>query len=406
VSDRRLERVPVQAGLAGLVLAAAVAFALWLNRDEAGAAPAGAAGEPPVPLVRVAAARAAAQPPPLDSHGTLRAADEIALVARVPGEVVTIADAFTAGGRFEAGERLLAVDDAEHQLARREAAARLARARQQLIIEREKAAQTRADWEILGESGKPGPLALRQPQIADARARIEEAEVALERAERDLARTEVRAPFAGRVRARRVSRGQVVAAGDELGRIFSAGRLELRVALDTAQFQRLGLPVGAIAAEDPTREVTLRDPARPEARWSGRVVAVEAAVDATSRAYHAVIAVDAGDGGSPLLPGTFVTAAIDSAPQSGMLALPRAAVGTDGEAFVVTEAEDGAGILRRTQLKVVARDAERAYVRGALAAGARVVSGDRSRLFDGSRVRIDDAPPEAAGENGNAGVGP
>lgn len=170
MSDRRLERVPVQAGLAGLVLAAAVAFALWLNRDEAGAAPAGAAGEPPAPLVRVAAARAASQPPPLDSHGTLRAADEIELVARVPGEVVTIADAFTAGGRFEAGERLLAVDDAEHQLARREAAARLARARQQLIIEREKAAQTRADWEILGESGKPGPLALRQPQIADARA--------------------------------------------------------------------------------------------------------------------------------------------------------------------------------------------------------------------------------------------
>ena len=62
-------------------------------------------------------------------------------------------------------------------------------------------------------------LVLRAPQLNTARARVEAAEANARRAELDLERTRIRAPFAAHILGREVNVGSQVAPGEALGRL-------------------------------------------------------------------------------------------------------------------------------------------------------------------------------------------
>jgi multidrug resistance efflux pump len=80
----------------------------------------------------------------------------------------------------------------------------------------------RLEWESLGgDPGKPNELAVREPQLAQARALLASAKAGLEEAERNLARCEIRAPFAGRVGEKTIDAGQYVTRGTAVARIYA-----------------------------------------------------------------------------------------------------------------------------------------------------------------------------------------
>ena len=99
--------------------------------------------------------------------------------------------------RFVRGEVLIRIDDADYRLARVRAESQVASAQQALIREQAEAELARQDWEELG-TGAASPLALREPQLAQAQASLEAARSQLRDAELALERTIVRAPFEGR----------------------------------------------------------------------------------------------------------------------------------------------------------------------------------------------------------------
>ena len=87
---------------------------------------------------------------------------------------------------------------------------------------REKLLQFLADLEYEEE---PSELVLRLPQFREAKANVASATAQLEQANRNLERTKVRAPFAGRVRVRSVGLGQSVGTSTPLGAVFSVDAL-------------------------------------------------------------------------------------------------------------------------------------------------------------------------------------
>ena len=72
---------------------------------------------------------------------------------------------------------------------------------------------SRQEWEDLGKGAEASSLVLRQPQIAFAEASLEAAKASLEQARRNLKKTEIKAPFTGRVRQKSVDIGQYVSPG-------------------------------------------------------------------------------------------------------------------------------------------------------------------------------------------------
>ena len=129
-----------------------------------------------------------------------RRVDQVQLVgAAVAGRVIEVSPSFVPGGFFEKGELLLRIDPFDYRQASVQATGAVAQADLRLATELAEADVARKEWEELGE-GKPTPLTLREPQVAEAQAALASARAALENAERNLERTAIAAPYAGRVR--------------------------------------------------------------------------------------------------------------------------------------------------------------------------------------------------------------
>ena len=134
------------------------------------------------------------------SEGTVRPRTESQLVPEISGRVISVSPSFVEGGFFEEGDILVTIDPFDYEQAVISARSQRAQARLRLAEEEAEAEVAQREWDQLGR-GDPRELALRKPQLEDARAAVDAAGANLDRAQRDLERAEVRAPYAGRASA-------------------------------------------------------------------------------------------------------------------------------------------------------------------------------------------------------------
>ncbi len=336
------------------------------------------------------------------AQGEVRPLREIELIPEVGGKIVAVSPAFVDGGRFEEGDVLLQIEPADYELAVTRARAQVAEAQQALEREAAESRLAREEWDELGE-GEATSLALRQPQMDQARARLAAANASLEEALLDRRRTAVRAPFGGRVRTKAADLGQYVTPGQRLGQIFSTETVEVRLPLTDDQMGLVGLPV-AYFAETPEAgpAVVLEAVVGGQMRqWQGRIVRTDAALDPQTRLLHAVAQVDdpygAGmDDGAPLAVGLFVAAEIDGRRVSNAVVIPRAGLRNLDQVYIALP--DDTLEVRRVQ--VVNAGAETAILSGGVRAGERVVVSPLQSAVDGMPLRPlaldDDAGGSAA----------
>jgi len=89
----------------------------------------------------------------INSQGMLQPKRQIALLTEVSGKVQSLAPAFTAGGRFAAGDVLVQIDPADYRVAVARAEANLASAQATLALEQARSDQARKDWRSFGKTG-------------------------------------------------------------------------------------------------------------------------------------------------------------------------------------------------------------------------------------------------------------
>ena len=147
-------------------------------------------------------------------------------VAPFENEGPTTTD-FRPGGFFQKGDLLLKIEDVDLVTMEAEARANLRRVELQLIQERELAKQAKIEWGDRDWS-LASDLVKRIPQIEKAEAETRAAEARLTQATRDLNRSQVRAPFEGRILKTMADVGQQVGSG------ASAALAEI-YALDSAE---------------------------------------------------------------------------------------------------------------------------------------------------------------------------
>lgn len=310
----------------------------------------------------------------LTTQGSVEADRVTVLSSEVGGRVIEVAPGFDAGRYFAADELLLRIDPADYQAAVAAAEATVAAAGEQLALEQARAVQGRRDWERLGRGGEPDELVLRVPQLERARSSLASAEAALERARRDLERTELRAPYACRVRRKNVDLGAVVAPGSVLGEVTSSDDLEVRLPLSLKDYGFLETD----ASGRPAGEVSLRAEVGGDwIEWRGRIVRSENEVDRKTLSIYVVAEIgpnESAPAGFKLPPvGLFVRAAVAGRSLERVVALPRSAIRErereTGRVFVV-EPGDVLGI---REVRIRRSDRETAFIDQGLKAGERVV---------------------------------
>ena len=329
------------------------------------------------------------------SQGSVIPVTEADLVSEVAGTIVWTAESFEVGGFFDAGEVLLRLDRRDYELALASARAALAQAGVGLAREQAEADVAREEWEELGEDGEPGPLVLRQPQLAEARAQVEAALANMRRAELDLERTAIRAPFAGRLRAKRVDRGEFVNRGVPLATIYAVDAAEVVLPVPDSELAFLDLPLGGELGDRGPRVLLRAQFAGGRHEWEGRVVRVGGEIDPATRMVNLIARVDdpyrASGDRPPLSVGLFVDAEVVGRSVESVFQVPRGAlVGADRVWLV----EDGRLVLRH--VGILRADPEVVIVSDGLSAGDRISLTILESAVDGMRVTPQPEPEGAA----------
>ncbi|MDF1826575.1 MAG: efflux RND transporter periplasmic adaptor subunit [Verrucomicrobiales bacterium] len=282
----------------------------------------------------------------LETQGTVRPRTTSNLIPEVSGRIIEVSPNFRDGGFFEEGEVLLKIDPVNYETAvvvDESAVAEAKRALQEEIVRGEQALE---NWRRLGKRGEPSELVARKPQLMEAEARLFAAEAELEQARRDLERTEVRAPFAGRIIEQNVDVGQFVNSNTQLGRAFATDVMEVRLPLTNRQLEFVDLPDGFRGESE-----TEKGPAvaisgrigRNASEWAGEIVRVDSSIDESSRQLFVVAEVDdpyrrrEGANSLPLKIGMFVDALVEGHQLEGVFVIPRKAVRVGGEVIVIGE---------------------------------------------------------------------
>ena len=123
--------------------------------------------------------------------------------------------------------------------------------------EQARSRQARADWKSMGRKGEPTALTARLPQVAAAKANLAAGEAQVEKAELDLSRTRLIAPYDGRVISKQVDVGEFVNRGQALGRIHALDSAEVRLPLSAKQIRYLALPGQGSEAAEPAEVLLL-----------------------------------------------------------------------------------------------------------------------------------------------------
>ena len=330
------------------------------------------------------------------SQGTVQPRTESQLVPEIAGRVTWVAPSFAEGGFFEAGDALVRIDPFDYEQMLISARSQLAQARLRLAQEEAEAEVAQREWETLGR-GDPRELALRKPQLEDARASVAAAEAGVERATRDLERAEIVAPYAGRVRTKNVDIGQYVRVGDDVATIYAVDVAEIRLPLPDDELAYLDLPLSYRGVRQRTQpRVTLRATFAGETHaWAGRVVRTESEIDSVSRMVHAIAEVadpyapGLNPNRPPLAVGMYVEAEISGRTARDVAVLPRPALRGRDQVLVVTPDDR----LSFRNVDVLRTSTESVIVRAGLQTGELVVVSPLDTPTDGMRVQLADAAP-------------
>jgi RND family efflux transporter MFP subunit len=376
--------------IAVIAVGAIVALAMIRSKKEPGRRD----PETPPPVVRVERVVLEDVRLVVHSQGTVSPRTESALVPEVAGRITRVAPSLASGGFFEEDDVLLEIDVHDYRQAVVQSRAAVAQAELRLEQERAEATVAREEWSDLGR-GDAQPLTLREPQVAEAEAALEAARAVLQQAERNLERTKIRAPYAGRVRDKRVGVGQFVAPGTTLATIYAVDYAEIRLPLPDDELAYIDLPLvyrGESGRGPGPRVVLSARFAGRTHEWEGRIVRTEGEIDPRSRMVHAVARVKdpyaRGDDPDrpPLAAGLYVQAEIEGRMAHDVAVLPRSALREGGRVMVVTD--DGrlrfreAGILRSLRDELL--------VTSGLSSGERVCLTPLAAVTDGMRVRVVD----------------
>ncbi|WP_220759166.1 MULTISPECIES: efflux RND transporter periplasmic adaptor subunit [unclassified Shewanella] len=347
-------------------------------------APEQKADEVPVAIVDVTEVKQQTVSLNLPSYGVVSPKYKTQLVTEVQGRMLTISANFVAGGVVKKGDELAVIEPSDYEADLMQAQASLAQAKAALEEERAKGEVAKNDWKGY-DGGIPPELGLRLPQLKQEQANVKFQQAALARAQRNLERTVIRAPFDGIIKARNVDLGQYVTLGTNLGELYDTRIAEVRLPLSNNDLAYLE------SVDNPDTHVSLSaDLAGKTITWQGQIIRSEGVIDAENRMVYLVAEVKdpylrnkRAEGQLPLKYGTFVTAVIKGRTVEGIVKLPRHLV-RENQVTIVNK--DNSIELR--EVNVVKSDLENVYIKDSLQSGERISLTNLTNAENGQIVKV------------------
>jgi RND family efflux transporter MFP subunit len=393
--SRKMDKKPrfmVHLGVAaGLVLLGLVGLAvLTLSKSPM----AQRRPEPVLPLVKTVTVELAPRTVEIEGEGAVSPLRRSTLASEVKGRVIYTSPDLVDGGQVSKGEVLVKVERKDYELAVTLAQAKVKEAATALKKVQEDAEAALEEWKRYQGKGTRAapPLVAREPQLDEARAKLAAAQAQLEQAQLNLQRTEIRAPYEGRLSAKYVDLGQYLRVGDKVASLYGTDAAEVVVHLEDDALAWLAVPgLTQKGGQGSAAEVYI-DFSGGRISWQGRVVRALGELDTRTRMVPVVVRVDKPFASQPpLSPGMFVKVDIQGKTLDDAALLPRAALRQGGLVWVVDEA----GTMKFRKVKVARTHGTEALIKSGLAHGEKVVTTQLQAVSNGMAVRVNGAPAKA-----------
>ncbi|MBQ4863445.1 efflux RND transporter periplasmic adaptor subunit [Pseudoalteromonas sp. MMG013] len=341
------------------------------------------------PLVEIESVSVAPMQLTVDSYGIVKPKYSTELVAQVSGQIIQISEKFVRGGFVKAGEVLARIDPNDYEAALIEAQANLAQAHSALEIEQAQAHVAKTEWQRIKNNASetiPSELYLRKPQLADKLAQYRAAQASEKRANRNLERTYIKAPYDAIVDSRQISLGSVVSPGNQFGILNATSVAEVRLPVADKELQYLvnnGLDSKvSLAAKFAGKDVI----------WKGRIVRNEGVIDERSRMTYLVAQVDVpySSGDKQLRFGTYINAKIEGQLIQSAVSVPRHLV-KNGQ--IATLNDDLT--LSFKSLQIIRESNGMVIANAGLSNGNKIITSALEYPANGMQLRIEDAANQA-----------
>jgi multidrug efflux system membrane fusion protein len=312
----------------------------------------------------------------IKSYGSAEPLTRTQLVSDVSGRVIEVANNIRAGASFKTGDVLLAIDPRDYQIEVDVAKSTVANAWVKYKEELAQADVAERDWNVRPGSKAGRDLALRIPQVAAALASYDASKAQLAKAKLNLERTQVKAPFDGKILKQMVDLGQVVNPSQTIAEIYSTDYIEVRLPVKAQDLAHIYLPDEYNApGKEPTDNKEHQSVVLFEGElggktytWKGKLVRSEGAFDSSTRMLYVVAKLDNPFVSSPQLPalrvGQFLRAKIEGTQLKNVYAIPRRAVSQNN---MIAVAEDG--LLQKRAIEPLWTDVESVVISASSLAG-------------------------------------
>lgn len=331
----------------------------------------------------------------IESFGTVKPQIQSALVAQVSGQIKQVKDQFREGGFFEKGDVLVTLDNRDYLAEQKIAQASLMSAKQGLLEEQARVEQALVDWQRLGNGNQPSALVLRQPQLEAAKALVLSAQAQLEKTELALERSQIVAPYAGRILKKHVDLGQVVSANTQLADIYATDVVEIRLPIKNKDLGLMLFPEEFRNSVQKTAgtSVELTSQLVGEQKWQGTVVRTESAIDTDSQQLYIVAHIQnpfdvSQNHKSPIKIGQYLTANIKGKQLEDAIVIPNSAIYQGSYVYIVEE-----GVLKRKDITISWQNSNDAIISSGLQFKDRLVITPLGQVSSGTPVQVSGEQP-------------
>jgi RND family efflux transporter MFP subunit len=314
-----------------------------------------------IPSVVVVHAESGSYQALVTGYGEAAAKYRVDFSAEVAGRITSVSSRLETGKVVKKGDELARIENVSYQQAVLQAKSNLAQEQQDFLEEERKGEQAKIEWKRSGLKGEPSSsLVLREPQLAVAKAELENAKFSVKKAESDLSKTVIRAPFDALVVDSLIQPGSYVTAGTTVATLYSIDKSEIDIPLSSNQWRNLPIisnsELSGKNAKNWPVDLVSSD---GRAQWQGYVSRVEQHIDPSTRQRSLVVTVDRPlDGKVGLYPGTFVKALIPGETLDNTWELPASAISQDGELWYITSE----GLLAKVAAKKLFEKSGSVYV--------------------------------------------
>ena len=322
----------------------------------------------------------------ISSNGTTTPLTQTVLTAEVGGEVIYRSKKFAEGASVIEGEILAKIDDTDLQLQYKNALLQLANAEVQYSLQLAEAEVAKEAWDKIGD-GVASDLTLKKPQLKQVEALLEVAKAQVSSAAKKLNKTEIIAPYAGRIQNVNIDLGTTIIPGQPVGAMYTSSEIEITLAVKDNDLQFLSIPMdGRKLSPSEQASVVIESFYKGKTQsWRGKLERVDGVIDPVTRMINliAVFKNDFIESDKPNLPiGLFVEAKIDGITLKNIFEIPINSISKDNEVYIVNKDNQ----LELRELTILKKYSEFVIIKDGLKAGERIVTSKLSTASNGIKV--------------------